>query len=87
MSDNVGASSRPWNVFFDAFATKEKMTLEDLTRRDISLYVRDKFETRRRSLQLRDEHENYDGLIQVCCTFASSSECGHLRFLGNCAPL
>ncbi|MCJ1381964.1 hypothetical protein MMC17_005076 [Xylographa soralifera] len=47
----VCASSRPWNVFVDAFGQKfeRKLLLEDLTREDIRCYVRD----------LLDEHEKF----------------------------
>ncbi|PLB48418.1 hypothetical protein P170DRAFT_359235, partial [Aspergillus steynii IBT 23096] len=36
-------SSRPWNIFQDSFNNIPKIRLEDLTRDDISLYVRGKF--------------------------------------------
>lgn len=41
----ICASSRPWNVFRDAFKQNPKLQLENLTRDDITLYTRDHFET------------------------------------------
>ncbi|CZR64409.1 uncharacterized protein PAC_14307 [Phialocephala subalpina] len=40
----ICVSSRPWVVFKDAFKDFPTLKLEDLTYRDIELYVRDKFE-------------------------------------------
>ncbi|MCJ1458829.1 hypothetical protein MMC28_009203 [Mycoblastus sanguinarius] len=48
-------SSRPWNVFEDAFGSDyhRKFRLEDLTRNDIKLYVKNKLEEDRLFCQLR----------------------------------
>jgi hypothetical protein len=55
-------SSRPWNVFEDAYGSSDrKLYLEDLTRNDIELYVRSKLEPKLELLSLEDE--GLDGLV------------------------
>lgn len=39
----VCVSSRPWNVFTDAFGKSPSLRLEDLSRRDIELFIRGNF--------------------------------------------
>lgn len=39
----VCVSSRPWNVFCDAFARSPSLRVEKMTKKDISLYVQDHF--------------------------------------------
>jgi hypothetical protein len=38
----ICVSSREYNVFLNAFSTERRLRLQDLTRRDMELYVRDK---------------------------------------------
>ncbi|KAH6845792.1 hypothetical protein B0I37DRAFT_381153 [Chaetomium sp. MPI-CAGE-AT-0009] len=40
----ICASSRPWNVFKDAYGNNPMLRLEDLTREDIKLFVREQLE-------------------------------------------
>lgn len=59
-------SSRPWNVFEDAFGndTKFKLRLQDLTYGDIEHYVRNKLEENRRFLLLKKSDDQYRELIE-----------------------
>lgn len=59
-------SSRPWNVFEDAFGggANRVLRLEDLTREDIRLYVTSEFETEFRFKQLRESDVRYDELAE-----------------------
>ncbi|KAH8649355.1 hypothetical protein BX600DRAFT_112802 [Xylariales sp. PMI_506] len=57
----ICVSSRPWNVFRDALNQNPKLCLEDLTKRDIDLYVEGKFaksEAFRELKILHPEHAN-----------------------------
>jgi len=57
-------SSRPWNIFKDAFVQCPQLCLEDLTRIDIQIYVRYRLRTSRRWLFLEKmDHQKADGLI------------------------
>jgi hypothetical protein len=49
----ICVSSRPWNIFQDAFVEYPKLRLELLTRDDIKLYVRDSLEGSPRFQQIR----------------------------------
>jgi len=39
----ICVSSRPWNVFRDAFTTNPSLQIQHLTKKDISVYVQDHF--------------------------------------------
>lgn len=58
-------SSRPWNVFEDAFGQdpSQKLYLQDLTRRDIQLYVQQNLERNRRFAQLCRQDTRYEELV------------------------
>lgn len=58
-------SSRPWNVFEDAYGRDKsrKLYLEDLTRGDIEKYVRSKLEEHTEVALYSIEEESYDELI------------------------
>jgi hypothetical protein len=58
----ICVSSRPWNVFEDAYGSStRKLYLENLTCGDIELYVRSKLEPKLGLLSLEDE--GLDGLV------------------------
>jgi hypothetical protein len=59
-------SSRPWVVFRDTFGANAKWTfrLEDLTRRDIFLYISDKFEQHKQYYRLKSRDPSYADLVQ-----------------------
>jgi hypothetical protein len=59
-------SSRPWNVFVEAFGgnTGQKMLLQDFTRGDITLYVKNKLEEDHRFLVLMHRDHRYKKLIE-----------------------
>ncbi|KAL4895139.1 hypothetical protein BDV59DRAFT_174518 [Aspergillus ambiguus] len=57
-------SSRPWNIFQDSFRDAPKVRLEDLTRDDISLYVRAKFlDSPRFKYLFRCDQETAEALV------------------------
>ncbi|UKZ52607.1 hypothetical protein TrVGV298_006388 [Trichoderma virens] len=60
-SVKICVSSRPWNVFRDAFSQNPMLQLERLTRPDIELYIRDKFE---RSLGFRERRAMYQAAAE-----------------------
>ena len=59
-------SSRPWNEFIDAFgrASDPKLALEDLTRGDIEVYVRDTLEENSRFKALKVKDNRSQVLVQ-----------------------
>jgi hypothetical protein len=59
-------SSRPWNVFVEEFGgnTGQKMLLQDFTRGDITLYVKNKLEEDHRFLVLMHRDHRYKELIE-----------------------
>ncbi|EUC51097.1 hypothetical protein COCMIDRAFT_21484 [Bipolaris oryzae ATCC 44560] len=59
-------SSRPWNIFQDAFAqdTERKLLLEDLTKPDIERFVRDKLESSPQFMSLITRDSRYDELVE-----------------------
>ena len=57
-------ASRPWSVFQDAFNSSPSLMLQQLTSRDISLYVRTKFYKNRGFLEL--EKSNSKLAAQLC---------------------
>jgi hypothetical protein len=61
-------SSRPWYVFKDAFGhdSDRKLALEDLTRTDIEIYVRNKFKenVRFKHVMSNPDRDRYQELIQ-----------------------
>ena len=61
----ICVSSRPWNVFEDAYGrdNSKKLYLEDLTRGDIESYVRNKLEDHTAVALYSIEEEGYDDLI------------------------
>lgn len=65
-SIKVCASSRPWNVFVEAFGSnlEQKLLLQDLTKEDIALYIKDKLREDRRFLKLMEEDNRYLELIE-----------------------
>jgi hypothetical protein len=65
-------SSRPWNVFQNAFGEgmKSKLMLQDLTREDIKIYVRDKLAGDYRFQALTDADQRYHQLIDEIVTKA-----------------
>ncbi|KAF2004327.1 hypothetical protein P154DRAFT_485533 [Amniculicola lignicola CBS 123094] len=61
----ICASSRPWFVFRDEFGTTSwKLTLEDLTRGDITRYVREQLKTHQRFHLLRQRDQRYEDLVE-----------------------
>ena len=58
-------SSRPWNVFEDAYGedTYPSLRLRDLTNSDIAVYVEDNLEKDRQFATLRIEHKGYENLV------------------------
>lgn len=56
-------SSRPWNVFEYSFPSGRKLRLQDLTRHDIELYVRDELESDDDFARLKDEDVRYQHLV------------------------
>ncbi|OQU98830.1 NACHT domain-containing protein isoform 3 [Cladophialophora immunda] len=68
----ICASSRPWNIFVDAFATSPKLRLELLTRGDITNYVQDHFRQNQHFKQLKDVYpERSDELMDEIVNKAS----------------
>ena len=61
----VCLSSRPWNVFDDAFGggAYPNLRLQDQTRKDIQLFVTDKFEGNRHFTRLRLQDKRYEDLV------------------------
>jgi hypothetical protein len=61
----VCVSSRPWNVFEDAFGgvRQQRLLLQELTYDDIKLYVKNKLEEDGRFAQLQSEDDRYQELI------------------------
>lgn len=58
-------SSRPWNIFQDAFGDRSKMLkLQDLTRNDIIRYVSDNLESSLHFTSLQKVDDSYQGLIE-----------------------
>lgn len=59
-------SSRPWNEFIDAFGrpSDPQIALEDLTRKDIELYVRDTLEENPRFKALKARDDRTQDLVQ-----------------------
>lgn len=59
-------SSRPWNEFIDAFGrhSDPQLALEDLTRKDIKLYVRDTLEENSRFKALKARDDRTQDLVQ-----------------------
>jgi hypothetical protein len=64
-SIKVCASSRPWNVFVEAFGAKinQKLQLQDLTKNDIALYVKDQLREDPRFLKLTEKDNRYLTLV------------------------
>lgn len=62
----ICASSRPWNVFQNAFGEDKSglLVLQDLTHDDIALYVREKLEEDPRFVELLQEDHRCEGLIE-----------------------
>ena len=58
-------SSRPWNVFQEAFGHEHdcKLFLEDITKHDIELYVRNTLEASSHFMSLRERDSRYQGLV------------------------
>ena len=58
-------SSRPWNVFEDAFGQHptRKLYMQDLTRSDIEIYVRSKLENHRAFRLRASDQEDYQNLV------------------------
>lgn len=62
-------SSRPWNIFQDAFGNGLNFRLQDLTYRDISLYVSGSLNSRARVRELERINQNstselFDEIVQ-----------------------
>jgi hypothetical protein len=59
-------SSRPWNVFREAFGEdpEQKLLLQDFTREDIRLYIRDLLEKDPRFLKLTKKEDGYHVLVE-----------------------
>ena len=59
-------SSRPWNEFIDAFGRPwdPQLALEDLTRKDVKLFVRDTLEENSRFRELKARHDCSQDLVQ-----------------------
>ncbi|KAI9766435.1 MAG: hypothetical protein M1840_006542 [Geoglossum simile] len=59
-------SSRPWNVFEDAYGQDKTLLLrlQDLTRNDIRLYVRNKLEENERFTLLKTKDSRYQDLVE-----------------------
>lgn len=59
-------SSRPWNVFQDAFGqdTERRLFLEDLTKPDIERFVRDKLESSPQFMSSITMDNRYDELVE-----------------------
>ena len=57
----ICVSSRPWNVFEDAFGgnAEQKLRLQDFTRDDITLYAKDQLEADDRFLKLKIQDPRY----------------------------
>ncbi|CAI6238451.1 unnamed protein product [Periconia digitata] len=64
-SIKICASSRPWNIFEDAYGNRpsRKLYLEQLTRGDIALFVRSKLEEHTRLAMLSLEDVGVDELV------------------------
>ncbi|CAD6572041.1 MAG: hypothetical protein ASARMPRED_005011 [Alectoria sarmentosa] len=62
----VCLSSRPWNIFENAFgkSTDRKLLLQDFNAPDIKLYVKDMFESNDQYLQLKVQDNRYEGLAK-----------------------
>ena len=60
-------SSRPWNIFEDAYghSPKWRLRLQDLTKKDIEHYVRGKFEEHERLAEVYTEDTESDHLIHA----------------------
>jgi hypothetical protein len=56
-------SSRPWNHFEDAFGTRPRLKIEDLTRPDIEHFVVSKLRENRGFEELRMEQPDYTGAL------------------------
>jgi hypothetical protein len=73
-SDNIKIclSSRPWNVIQNAFGEgrNPKLMLQDLTREDINIYVKDKLAEDYRFQALADADQRYHQLIEEIVTKA-----------------
>ena len=65
-------SSRPWNVFEDAFGGDvcPKIRLQDLTRKDIESFIKGSFACNRHFVRLRLKDKRYEGLVQEIVTKA-----------------
>ncbi|KAE9372556.1 hypothetical protein N431DRAFT_483324 [Stipitochalara longipes BDJ] len=74
VSENIKIclSSRPWNVFQNAFGegNNPQLMLQDLTWHDIQIYVRDKLAENYRFQALADADERYHQLIEDIVTKA-----------------
>jgi hypothetical protein len=57
----ICVSGRPWNVFEDALGnnTEQKLRLQDFTRDDITLYVKDQLEADDRFMKLKSQDPQY----------------------------
>ncbi|KAH6886795.1 hypothetical protein B0T10DRAFT_575116 [Thelonectria olida] len=65
----VCVSSRPWNVFVDAYKRNPSLQVQDLTKGDIGLFVREKFQQRQGFRELQevfpvDAREIMDGVVE-----------------------
>ncbi|KAL8834112.1 MAG: hypothetical protein Q9170_003915 [Blastenia crenularia] len=66
-------SSRPWNVFEDAYGhnSGQSLQLQELTRNDITCFVRDNLEKDRDFSQLKLKDRRYEDLVQEIVERAS----------------
>ncbi|KAL8911786.1 MAG: hypothetical protein Q9171_003119 [Xanthocarpia ochracea] len=66
-------SSRPWNVFEDAYGRNsgQSLRLQDLTRNDIECFVRDNLEKDRNFRQLKLKDPRYEDFVQEIVERAS----------------
>ncbi|KAH6637381.1 hypothetical protein C7974DRAFT_306701, partial [Boeremia exigua] len=64
-------SSRPWNIFHDSFQGCPRLKLEDLTRNDISLFVRAQLSGHARFQHvIRSQNESMDDIVNEITTKA-----------------
>jgi NACHT domain len=68
----ICVSSRPWNVFEDAFGQDKdrRLYLEELTRCDIQLYVRNKLEKNRHFVRLKESDPACQNVVDEIVTKA-----------------
>ncbi|KAL8992069.1 MAG: hypothetical protein Q9169_007398 [Polycauliona sp. 2 TL-2023] len=68
-------SSRPWNVFEDAYGVKDarKLVLQDLTRNDITRFVKDNLQEDQRFRELESSDNRYKDLVEEIVARASET--------------